>query len=63
MRCIAHVFYKKANKLESHIEVCLFMGYPKGTKGGIFSSPKDKKVFVSTHVTFLKNDYVNGHKP
>ena len=62
-RCPAHVLNKKANKLESRTEVCLFVGYPKGTRGGIFYSPKDKKVFVSTHATFLENDYVIGHKP
>ena len=39
------------------------VGYPKGTRGGIFYSPKDKKVFVSTHATFLENDYIIGHKP
>ena len=60
--CPAHVLNKKANKLESRTEVCLFVGYPKGTRGGIFYSPKDKKVFVSTHATFLENDYVIGNK-
>ena len=54
--CLAHVLNKKANKLESCTEVYLFVGYPKGTRGRIFYSPKDKKVFVSTHATFLKNN-------
>ena len=41
----------------------LFVGYPKGTKGGIFYSLKEKKVFVSPHATFLENDYMNNFKP
>ena len=54
---------KKANKLASRTEVCLFVGYPKGTRGGLFYNPKDKKVIVSTHATFLENEYVNNYKP
>ena len=32
----AHVLRKEPHKLESRIEVCLFIGYPKGTRGGLF---------------------------
>ena len=45
------------------LEVCLFVGYPKGTRGGLFYSPQDKKVFVSTNATFLENDYMANFKP
>ena len=55
--CLAHVLNKRENKLESRTEVCLFVGYPKGTRGGLFYNSKDKKVIVSTHATFLENDY------
>ena len=41
----------------------MFIGYSKGTRGGIFYNPRDKKVFVSTHVTFLENEYMNDFKP
>jgi hypothetical protein len=51
------------DKLESRTEVCLFIGYPKGTKGGLFYSPKDQKVIVSTNARFLEEDYVIDHKP
>ena len=61
--CPAHMLNKRAGKLESRTEVCLFIGYPKGTRGGIFYSPKDKKVFVSTHTTFFENNYMNNFKP
>ena len=50
--CLAHVLSRgKAGKLDSRTEVCMFIGYPKGTRGGIFYNPRDKKVFVSTHAT------------
>ena len=49
--------------MESHIEMCMFIGYPNGTRGGIFYNPKEKKVIVSTHTTFLEEDYMNNFKP
>ena len=52
-----------ADKLESRTEVRLFVGYPRGTKGGLFYSPKDQKVIVSTNARFLEEDYVMNHKP
>ena len=53
----------KTRKLEPRTEVCLFIGYPKGTRGGLFYSPQDKKVFVSSNATFLENDYMTNFKP
>ena len=53
----------KTGKLDSRTEVCLFIGHPKGTRGGIFYNPRDKKVFVSTHVTFLEYEYINDFRP
>ena len=41
----------------------MFIGYPKGTRGGIFYNPREKKVIVSTHATFLEEDYMNNFKP
>ena len=40
-----------------------FVGYPKGTIGGLFYSHKDNKVFVSTNAKFLENDYMNDYTP
>ena len=40
----------------------MFIGYPKGMRGGIFYNRKEKKVIVSTHATFLEDDYVNNFK-
>ena len=38
-------------------------GYPKGTRGVLFYSPQDKKLFVSSNATFLENDYMANFKP
>ena len=59
----AHVLKVDTDKLESRTEVCLFVGYPRGTKCGLFYSPKDRKVFFSTNARFLEEDYVIDHKP
>ena len=40
-----------------------FVGYPKGTVGGLFYSYNDNKVFVSTNAKFLENDYMNDYIP
>ena len=39
-----------------------FVGYPKGTIGGLFYSHKDNKVFVSTNANFLENDYTSSSR-
>jgi len=41
----------------------LFIWYPRGTKGGLFYSPKDQKVIVSTNARYLEEDYMMDHKP
>ena len=61
--CIAHVLKGKTGKLEPRIGVCLFVGYPKGTREGLLYSPQDKKVFVSSNATFLENVYMANFKP
>ena len=59
----AHVLRKEPHKLESRTKVCLFIGYPKGTRGGLFYSSSEKKVIVSTNAKFFEEDYVNNFKP
>ena len=54
---------KDAKKLEPRSELCMFVGYPKGTKGGLFYNPQKRKVIVSTHATFLEESYMNDYKP
>ena len=61
--CPAHVLKGKTEKLEPKTEVCVFIGYPKGTKGGMFYNPKEKKVIVSTNAKFLETDFLTNHIP
>ena len=51
------------DKLEPRTEVYIFVGYPRGTKGGLFYNSQDRKVIVSTNARFLEEDYIMNHKP
>ena len=53
-----YVLDKESTKLDSRSEVCMFVGYPRETKGGYFYNPKENKVLVSTNVTFLDEIYI-----
>ena len=59
----AHVLKWDPNKLETRTDVCLFVGYPKGKKGYMFYDPQDQKVFVSTNVRFIEENYMMDNKP
>lgn len=37
--------------------MCMLIGPPKGTKGGLFYNPKEKEV-VSTHITYFEECYI-----
>ena len=50
-------------KLEPPSRVCLFVGYPKETRDGLFFNPKLNRVFVSTNATFLEEDHIREHVP
>ena len=50
----ANVFKRDPCILEIRSNVCLFVGYPKGTKGYMFYDPQDQKVFVNTNARFWK---------
>ena len=58
-----HVLKPKADKMDSCSEVCMFVGRPKRTMGGLFYSPRGRKVIVSTHFTSFEEDYMNNFKP
>lgn len=49
------------DKLEVRTNIYIFIGYLKGTKGGLFYFPKEKKVIISTTVRFLEEDYLINH--
>ena len=50
----AHVLKRDLSKLEARLEVDLFVGYPRGTKGYLFYDPKEQSVLVSTNASFLE---------
>ena len=52
--CLAYVFVQKDKRrgLESHMEKCVFMGYPAGYKGWTFYNPATKKYFISERAEF-----------
>ena len=50
-------------KLERHSKLCLFVGYPKEMKCGMFYDPQENRMFVSTNATFLEEDHVRNHQP
>ena len=52
----AHVLKRYPSKLEAISEVCLFVGYLRGTKGYLFYDPKEQRVLVSTNARFLEHD-------
>ena len=41
--CLAHILDGDAKKLEPRSKLCIFIGYPKGTKRGLFYNSKEKK--------------------
>ena len=58
----AHLLKRDPSKLEARSEVCLFVGYPRGTKGYLFYNSKEQRVFVSTNAHFLEEDYMIDNK-
>ena len=52
--CLAyvHVQKDKRKKLESHMEKCIFIGYPEGYKGWKFYNPETKKVIICERADF-----------
>ena len=46
------------DKLAPKTEKCLFVGYPKETKGYYFYNPTENKVFVAQKATFLEKEFV-----
>ena len=48
---------------QEHTNPYRVIRYPKGTYGLYFYDPREQKVFVSTNVVFLEDDYIMNHKP
>ena len=47
-------------KLEPKSDKCLFVGYPRETKGYYFYRPQENKVFVALHAIFLEKEFLNA---
>ena len=52
--CPAYVKRTISDKLEARSDKCLFVGYPKKTRGYQFYNTLEKRLFVSKHVVFLE---------
>ena len=57
--CEVYVRRTAPKKLRSHSEKCLFVGYPKETKGYYFYNPQENKVFVARGGAFLEEEFVS----
>ena len=51
--CESHVKKLTSDKLAPKTKKCLFVGYPKETKGYYFYNPSKNKVFVEANLFFL----------
>ena len=57
--CEAFVKRQATDKLASKSDKCLFVGYPKETKGYYFYIPSENKVFVARNGVFLKREFIS----
>ena len=47
-----------SDKLESKFDKCLFVGYPKETRGYQFYNTLEQRLFVSKHAVFLEKEFL-----
>ena len=52
--CEAYVKRQVSDKLGPKSDKCLFVGYPKETRGYYFYNPSENKVFVASNGAFLE---------
>ena len=48
-----------SDKLAPKSDKCLFVGYPKETKGYYFYNASENKVFVARNVIFLEREHIS----
>ena len=58
--CDAYVKCQISDKLASKSNKCIFVGYPKETKGYYFYLPSENKVFVARNGTFLEREFISN---
>ena len=57
--CEAYVKRQVSKKLEPKSDKCLFVGYPKETKGYYFYNPIENKVFVARNGVFQEREFIS----
>jgi hypothetical protein len=57
--CEAYVKVRPDDKLSPRSEKCIFVGYPKETRGYYFYNRHEGKVFVSRDAVFLEQEFVS----
>ena len=57
--CEAYVKHQISDKLTPKSDKCLFVGYPKETKGYYFYNPSENKVFVARNGAFLEREFIS----
>ena len=57
--CEAYVKSQILDKLAPKSDKCLFMGYPKKTKGYYFYNAPENKVFIAWDGVFLEREYIS----
>ena len=57
--CEGYVKRQASDKLASKSDKCLFVGYPKETKGYYFYIPYENKVFVASNGVFLEREFIS----
>ena len=56
--CEAYVKHQISDKLAPKSDKCLFIGYPKETKGYFFYNASENKVFVARNGIFLEKEHI-----
>ena len=56
--CESHVKKLTSDKLAPKTDKCLFVGYPKETKGYYFYNPNENKVFIARKAVFLEKKFI-----
>ena len=57
--CEAYIKCQASDKLASKSDKCLFVGYPKETKGYNSYIPSENKVFVAHNGVFLEREFIS----
>ena len=57
--CEAYVKRQISDKLAPKSDKCLFIGYPKKTKGSYFYNASENKVFIARDGVFLEREFIS----